>query len=109
MRRSARPPNAPCARPISCWSACRRTWFDRRGALQREIRQALDLREEMLPGDIYVIPVRLRPCEMPDSLREVLPVDLFEPNGFDRLLVRSGSGQSNVRRNRYRQSTRQTT
>ncbi len=33
---------------------------DRRGALQREIRQALDLREEMLPGDIYVIPVRLR-------------------------------------------------
>lgn len=68
---------------------------DRRGALQREIRQALDLREEMLPGDIYVIPVRLRPCEMPDSLQEVLPVDLFEPNGFDRLLValRVGSEQ----------------
>ena len=68
---------------------------DRRGALQREIRQALDLREEMLPGDIYVIPVRLRPCEMPDSLQEVLPVDLFEPNGFDRLLraLRVGSEQ----------------
>ncbi len=68
---------------------------DRRGALQREMRQALDLREEMLPGDIYVIPLRLRPCTMPDSLREVLPVDLYEPSGFDRLLraLRAGFQQ----------------
>ncbi len=59
---------------------------NRRGVIQREIKQALDLEQEMLESDIYLIPVRLDDCALPDQLAEYQAVDWFEPHGPQRLI-----------------------
>jgi hypothetical protein len=58
----------------------------KRGWIQREIRQALDLWQEKLEEDIYLIPVRLEDCEAPESLRDFQWVNLFEEDGWTRLV-----------------------
>ena len=58
---------------------------DKRGILQKEIKSALDAREGMLEGDIYLIPVRLELCDVPNRLSEFQWVDLFEEDGWERL------------------------
>lgn len=60
---------------------------DKRGFIQREIKEALDVISEKLDDDIFIIPVRLvASCEdMPDSIRKYHRVDLFEENGFEKL------------------------
>jgi hypothetical protein len=59
--------------------------IDKRGWIQREIKQALDTWEGMLDSDIYLIPVRLEDCELPESLQDFQWVDLFEADGWSRL------------------------
>ena len=59
---------------------------DKRGYLQREIGTALDLWEEKLEDDIYLIPVRLEKCQPPGRLCEFQWVDWFSPRGWNRLL-----------------------
>jgi len=59
---------------------------NKRGFLQKEIRDALDIWQQMLDSDIYLIPVRLADCEVPESLRKFQWVDLFEDNGWTRLV-----------------------
>ena len=58
----------------------------KRGFLQKEVRQALDVWQEKLEDDIYLIPVRLEDCEVPESLREFQWVNLFEEDGWARLV-----------------------
>lgn len=58
----------------------------KRGFLQKEIRTALDAWQERLEGDIYLIPVRLEPCETPDLLAELQWLDLYEEGAWERLL-----------------------
>jgi len=58
----------------------------KRGFLQREIRRGLDLWQEKLEEDIYLIPVRLDDCETPEELRGFQWVNLFEEDGRDRLV-----------------------
>jgi hypothetical protein len=60
----------------------------KRGVVQKEIRWALDVLDEMPEDTIYLIPARLEPCQAPDRLRKLHWVDLFEPDGFE-LLKRS--------------------
>ena len=60
---------------------------DRRGFIQRELKQALDLWKERLESDIYIIPVRLEDCQVPESLAYFQWVDLFEPDGWPKLLA----------------------
>ena len=65
----------------------------KRGYVQREFRYALTAYAELPPYSIYLIPVRLDDCEVPDlrlpeleiSLRSLHWVNLFEPDGFERL------------------------
>ena len=57
----------------------------RRGSVQREIKQALDVLLEMPEGAIYLIPARLEDCRPPDQLSDLHGVDLFEAVGFERL------------------------
>ncbi len=59
---------------------------NRRGFLQKEIREALDASQEKLDTDIYLIPVRLEDCEPPESLGDFQWVDLFKPDGWNRLV-----------------------
>nr|NIO69804.1 TIR domain-containing protein [Anaerolineae bacterium] len=58
----------------------------KRGWVQREMKQALDLWQEKLDSDIYLIPVRLEDCEAPESLRDFQWVNLFEEDGWTRLV-----------------------
>lgn len=66
-----------------CLSA---TSIDKRGFLQKEIKQALEQMEEKLEEDVWLIPARLDDCAVPASLSEIQWVDLFEPDGFEQLL-----------------------
>jgi outer membrane protein assembly factor BamD (BamD/ComL family) len=56
------------------------------GFIQKEIRFALDSAKEKPEGTIFLIPVRLEECVVPERLRRWQWVDLFEDNGFLRLL-----------------------
>ena len=60
--------------------------IDKRGWIQREIKQALDIWQEKLDSDIYLIPARLEDCEVPGSLRDFQWVNLFEEDGWTQLV-----------------------
>ncbi|HID20518.1 MAG TPA: toll/interleukin-1 receptor domain-containing protein [Methanophagales archaeon] len=68
---------------LACLSA---KSINKRGFLQKEIKIALDICREMLDSDIYLIPVRLEDCEVPESLRDFQWVDIFEENGWVQLV-----------------------
>jgi 6-phosphofructokinase len=68
---------------LVCLSASSLT---KEGYVQREIKRALDLAEEKPEGTIFVIPVRLEAVTVPDRLRQWQWVNLFDPDGYDRLL-----------------------
>jgi hypothetical protein len=57
----------------------------KRGFLRKETRDALDIWQKKLASDIYLIPVRLEHCKVPESLRAFQWVDLFEEDGWTRL------------------------
>src|SRR5262249_52000416 len=56
------------------------------GFVQREIRFALDVANQQPEGSIYLIPVRLEPCDVPHRLGTWQWVDLFTLGGYGRLL-----------------------
>jgi len=58
----------------------------KRGFLQKEFLQALDKWREKLPDDIYLIPVKLEECAMPERLVGFQTIDLFRVDGWERLL-----------------------
>jgi len=57
----------------------------KRGVLQKEIQDAVAKWKEKLPGDVYLIPVRLEPCELPERLSQFQAVDLYSADGWQRL------------------------
>lgn len=56
------------------------------GYVQKEIKFALDIAEEKPAGSIFLIPARLEDCPVPEQMSRWQWVDLFEENGFIRLL-----------------------
>jgi ATP-dependent Lon protease len=63
-----------------------RTSAERRGFVQKEIMIALNAADQMPEGARYIIPVKLEECEVPERLARWHWVDLFEPEGYPRLL-----------------------
>jgi hypothetical protein len=57
----------------------------KRGFVQKEIRLALDVADELPDGSIFVVPVRLTHCAVPERLARWQYVDLYHPRGFERL------------------------
>jgi len=57
----------------------------KKGYVQKEIGFALDVADEVPPGRIFIIPVRLVDCDVPDRLNKWQWVNLFEDRGFGRL------------------------
>ncbi|MGB8770584.1 MAG: TIR domain-containing protein [Candidatus Korobacteraceae bacterium] len=55
------------------------------GYVQKEIKLALDVAEEKPEGRIFVIPVRLSDCSLPERLSHLQSVNLFEGDGYDKL------------------------
>ncbi len=64
----------------------------KRGYLQKEIAQALELQQEKLENDRYIIPVRLEPCDIPDRIVHLQPANLYEGDGWSKLLTSLGVG-----------------
>src|SRR6185503_10880052 len=56
------------------------------GYIQKEIRDALDVADEQPQGTIFLIPLKLEQCEIPDRLRRWQWVNLFEEYGYEKLM-----------------------
>jgi hypothetical protein len=67
---------------IACLS---RNSVNREGVLQDEIERALEIWEDKGEDAIFLIPVRLEECEMPERLSQFQWIDLFAPGGPERL------------------------
>jgi hypothetical protein len=56
------------------------------GYIQKELRYALDVADEKPDNAIFIIPMKLEECDVPARLRGWQWVNLFEANGYDRLI-----------------------
>jgi formylglycine-generating enzyme required for sulfatase activity len=56
------------------------------GYLHKEIKFALDVADEQPEDAIFLIPLKLEDCDLPDRLSRWQPVNLLSPAGYDRLL-----------------------
>ena len=68
---------------VSCLSNASIT---KTGYLQKELKFALDVADEQPEGNIFIIPARLEECEIPERLNGLHWVNLFEPDGYARLV-----------------------
>jgi tetratricopeptide (TPR) repeat protein len=60
--------------------------INKRGYVQKEIRYALDVADELPEGTIYIIPLKLEECEIPERLRRWHGVSVFDEKGYARLI-----------------------
>ncbi|MBI5354810.1 MAG: toll/interleukin-1 receptor domain-containing protein [Chloroflexi bacterium] len=67
--------------------ACLSQGFNKqKGFRHEEVKIALE-KANLIPADeTFIIPVRLEICDMPESLRHLHRVDLFERGGYKRLI-----------------------
>jgi hypothetical protein len=56
------------------------------GYVQKEIKYALDLADEQPEGAIFIIPVKLDDCEIPERLRRWQWVEISVDGGFEKLI-----------------------
>lgn len=56
------------------------------GYVQKEIKQALDVADEKPEGTIFLIPLKLEECDVPSRLSRWQWVNLFDDNGYQRLM-----------------------
>jgi hypothetical protein len=59
----------------------------KRGFFQKEIKFILEVMDEIPEGSIYLIPVCLEECYVPERLRDFQWFDLFAEDGFQRLIA----------------------
>jgi hypothetical protein len=57
------------------------------GFVQKEIKLVLDIADEQPEGTIFVIPVRLEECDVPDRLKKWQWVDIFTSIGVTRVIA----------------------
>ena len=58
----------------------------RRGYRHEELKIALEKAKLLSSGEVFIIPVRLEKCDMPESLQHLQRVDLFEAGGYKKLI-----------------------
>ncbi len=59
---------------------------EKKGYRHKELKLALERAKLIVDDDIFIIPVRLEKCDMPEALRHLHRVDLFETGGYKKLL-----------------------
>ena len=59
--------------------------IDKAGYVQKEIKLALEVADKQPEGKIFIIPVKLEECRVPERLRSVQWANLFDTNGYERL------------------------
>jgi len=57
-----------------------------RGIVQTEFKEALEVAKQKLETDIHFIPARLDDCQVPQRMRKYNWVNLFEDDGFEKLV-----------------------
>jgi hypothetical protein len=62
------------------------TAVSKAGFVQKEIQFALDVAEEQPEGSIFLVPLRLEVCSVPERLKRYQWANLYTPDGFDRLM-----------------------
>lgn len=62
-----------------------KTSVEKRGYIQKEVKNFLSQAEEFLDEDIYLIPVKLEQCDPPDTLEAYQSIELFSPDAWPRL------------------------
>jgi len=73
-----------CNMVIVCLS---REFNKQNGFRYKELKLALKKAEVLLAEDIFIIPARLEECDMPESLCHLQRVDLFEEDGYKKLIL----------------------
>jgi hypothetical protein len=73
---------AQCDAVVICLS---KLFVRKEGFVQRELRYALERAEEKPDEAIFLIPVRLEQCEIPQKLRGLQYIDLFTDGGYAKL------------------------
>jgi len=58
-----------------------------RGYRHEELKIALEKAASLPDGEIFIIPARLEKCDLPNSLSHLHRVDLFEADGYKKLMV----------------------
>jgi hypothetical protein len=67
--------------------ACLSKQFNKQGGYRHEeLKIALEKANQMDVRGIFIIPARLEPCEMPEPLPRWQRVDLFDADGYKRLV-----------------------
>jgi hypothetical protein len=67
--------------------ACLSKQFNRQGGFRHEeLRIALEKAAKLPEGGTFLIPARLEKCDLPEPLRRWQYVDLFETNGYKKLI-----------------------
>ena len=65
---------------------CLSKQFNQKGYRQNEVRIALEEANLQPQGEIFIIPARLEECDYLESLKQYHGVDLFEEDGYNRLM-----------------------
>lgn len=65
---------------------------------QKEIKLALNTALEKPEGTIYLIPLKLEECELPERLKPFHAVNYFEEDGFDKLISALNIGVNCLRK-----------
>jgi len=60
--------------------------INKSGYVQKEIKFALDKADEQPEDTIYLIPLKLEECDVPERLQSWQWVNLFEEKGYERLM-----------------------
>jgi hypothetical protein len=76
------------------------------GYVQKEIRLALDVADEQPEGAIFVIPLRLEECVVPDRLARWHWVDIYAPNGYKKLVRALGARSAMLQLHSLQESAR---
>jgi tetratricopeptide (TPR) repeat protein len=79
---------------------------NREGFVQKEYKFALDMALEKPEDRIFLIPLRLEECDLPNRLAHLQWVDIFNKNGYEKLIkalaVRNSQIESNISSNTIR-------
>jgi hypothetical protein len=67
------------------------------GYVQKEIKFALDIADEQPENTIFIIPLRLDECEVPERLRRWQWVNSYESNAYSKLRRALGSRANSIR------------
>lgn len=80
---------------------CLSRQFNKSGYRQKEVHLALEVAEEQAEGAIFLIPVKLEACEVPDGLKRWHWANLSQEGGYERLLESLKSRRAALSLNRH--------